>query len=394
MAHSRSVLLFTIVLISTVLRSAPAAAQHLTQMGWPASLTEIYNQLNKQPRNYFIIISRLPSIAVDFRSPNGMRNSINSFSFQKNFHPGHELIGWKCNIGGAPFESMMGFTGESQDQHNDLLRAGWGLSSLLATFKDGFVQIPSELESRLQSFQKENEESIAAGKGLKIYLIATVFEISENDCENVVNEVFEYIDHPKNPTQNFSLILSPDTYDGAGCGSFASHFMERIGSLAAFPKLFRRQFHLPNYLFGTGAYLPDDVEIPEKIQRLALPKTVSKLQLITQNWSSTVSPNIDVEMTDPELIVFWQKLFFQAYFDQNNLNSQKKTFNKKLERGFWERLNDDSGSYPAQTRYVTIDKHYDDHTRKIISHQAQLLQGTKLTLFSFLNFPGIVLEKK
>ncbi len=371
-------------------------ADDISNLGWPKTLSKLYFQLNEKPKNYFVLVSRMPSIAVDFRTNDGLHNSINSFSFQKNFHPGHEMIGWKCKIGTMPFESMVGLSGESDDQHKDLLDKGWGLTSLLATFKDGFLQDPNELEARFHYFAEENELAAAEGRSKRIFLIATVLEITENDCERIVNETFEFVNHINNPVQNFSMILSPARYEGAGCGSFAAHFMERIDSVKSLIPLFRRQFNLPNYLFGTGSALPEGVEIPETIKNLASKKPVSKIKLISSSWTSSASPYINVEILDPELIVFWQKLFFDAYFDQNNWTKEKKSFNKNtfITRGVWESSEDIYNQGQRNFTYVAIDRNYDERTRSIYSHQTQFIKDLNLTYFTFSNFPGIILERK
>ncbi len=390
----KSLGVIVILFLNSLLGSAAMAAD-ITQLGWPASLADVYHRLDSKPKNYVILVSRVPSIPVDFRTENGMRNSINSFSFQNNFHPGHEMIGWKCTIGGSRFESMLGYSGESDDQHLRLLNDGWGLSALLATFKDGFIQTPDILETRFKYYNEENAKSLADGSGKKISLISTVIEVSEDDCSNMINEVYEYVNHPKNPIENFSMILSPANYEGAGCGSFVTHFMEQISTFKTLIPLFRRQFNLPNYLFGSGPFLPDDVVIPEKITRIALKKPVSKLKLISSTWSSSVSPNVSVEITDPELIVFWQKLFFEAYFDQNHLKKDKKSFAKSMTRGIWARDEDNLyGDGQSQSHFVTIDKNYDQKTSEIVAQHSHLLENAELTYFTFSNFPGIILEKK
>tara|TARA_B110001454_G_C12723272_1_gene436187 strand:+ start:25109 stop:26278 length:1170 start_codon:yes stop_codon:yes gene_type:complete len=371
-------------------------ADDFSNLGWPQTLSKLYFQLNEKPKNYFILVSRVPSIVVDFRTPEGLRNSINSFSFQKNFHPGHEMIGWKCKIGDQPFESMMGLSGESTDQHQVLLDGGWGLGSLLATFKDGFIQAPGELENRFKYFVEENEKAAAAGDSKRIFLMATVIEITETDCENIVNETFEFFNHPNNPAENFSMILSPEKYEGAGCGSFAAHFLQRVDSVKSLVPLFRRQYDLPNYLFGTGTALPEGVEIPEKITRVALPKPVSKIKLIASSWTSAASPNVTVEILDPELIVFWQKLFFDAYFDQKNWTKQKKSFNKNksIARGVWESYEGVYHSGTKQYKYIAIDKNYDERTKSISTLHSKFIEGANLSYFTFSNFPGIILERK
>lgn len=370
-------------------------ADDYSNLGWPKTLAKLYFQLNEKPKNYFILVSRVPSIPIDFRTPEGLHTSINSFSFQKNFHPGHEMIGWKCKIGDMPYESMMGLSGETRDQHLQLLEGGWGLTSLLATFKDGFLQDPNELENRFRYFAEENEKAAAAGDSKRIFLMATVLEITESDCENIVNETFEFINHPKNPVENFSMILSPANYEGAGCGSFAAHFLEKIESVKSLIPLFRRQFALPNYLFGTGTALPEGVEIPDKIARVAVKKPVSKYKLIASSWTSATSPNVNVEILDPELIVFWQKLFFDAYFDQNNWTKQKKSFNKNkaIARGVWE-IVDDVFESTKKNQYVAIDKNFDERTQSIASYHSQFIKEANLSYFTFSNFPGIILERK
>lgn len=364
-----------------------------TQMGWPKTLADVYAQLHSKRKNYVVLISRLPTIPVDFRSEEGLKNSINSLNFQNNFHPGHEMIGWKCHIGGTPFESMIGFTGESDDQHKKLLDSGWGLSAMLATFKDGFIQSPGELENRLKYFNEENEKALASGNPKKINLIATVVEVSEDECADMINEVYVFLDHPNRPTEKFSMILSPTEYEGAGCGSFVVHFLERIGSLKPLVSLFQRQFNLPDYLFGTGAILPLDVEIPERISRVAMTKPVSKFKLIGSSWAPSTN-NVSIQITDPELIVFWQKLIFESYFDQNHLEKEKKLFTKKMTRGFWEKSSDYRESEIYETRFVKIDEHFDSKTKEIVAQHSQVMKSAQLTFFTFLTFPGIILEKK
>lgn len=383
-----------IFFISILLNSATLYADDYTRLGWPLTLADLYRQLDAKPKNYFILISRLPSIPLDFRTAEGLHDSVNSLNFHNNFHPGHKMIGWKCNLNGEAFDSMIGLSGESDGQHRILLAAGWGLSSLLATFKDGYIQTPDELEDRFKFFVEENQKATAAGQSKKINLISTVIEISESECEKLINEVYEFVDHPNNPVLNFSMILSPNKYEGAGCGSFATHFMERIGSLKAFVPPFRRQFNLPNYLFGTGTSLPANTEIPEVIARSAVKKPISKFKLINSSWTSASSPNISVEITDPELVVFWQKLFFEAYFDRNQMKKQKKSFNKAWKRGFWERMDDWNDTGSNNTSYVSINKEFDVQTKEISSRHSAFIEGMNMTLFTFsTNFPGIILEK-
>ncbi|MBL7546250.1 MAG: hypothetical protein JNL11_20690 [Bdellovibrionaceae bacterium] len=386
--------LVVLFFMASLLATVSATAQDYSQLGWPRTLTELYKQLEAKEKNFFIIISRLPSQPIDFRTNQGMHDSLNSIAFQKNYHPGHKMMGWKCRINGAPFETMLGMSGETTDQHEVLLENGWGLTSLLATFKDGFIQTPEELENRFEFFMEENKMADDEGKKRPIFLVATVIEISEVDCENLVNESFEFFSHPNNPAENFSLILSPDKYEGGGCGSFVAHFMKQITSLKPLIPFFRRQLRLPNYLFGTGTALPDDVEIPDRIKQIASPGPVSKLKLITSLWNSSTSSNLSVEILDPEHVVFWQKLFFETYFDRNSWTKEKKSFNKLVARGVWQRTEDTALSENGANVYIPIDRNYDPRLEAIYRLQSQLVENMKLTYFTFSNFPGMILEKK
>lgn len=386
---SRILLLLWLILFTHL-----AMAEDFARLGWPQTLNALHKQLKVKQKNFVIVISRLPSIPVDFRSEEGLKNSINSLHFQNSYHPGHVMIGWKCRIGETTFDSMLGLSGELDDQHTKLLKAGWGLTSLLATFKDGYIQTPDQLESRFQFFNDENLKSEANGEKNKISLIATALEISEDDCVHLVDEVYRFVDHPNNPAQNFSMILSPRNYEGAGCGSFVTHLLEQIPSLKPVIRLFQRTYRFPNYLFGTGAYLPTDVVVPQKIASKAINERVSEFRLLSSFWTSSRSPNIEVDTIDPELIVFWQKLFFDTYFEQNNLLKQKKSFNKQMERGLWPQVEDMNNPGYYVTRYVTINKDYDQKTEEINWHYSQLAKDSKLSYFTFSNYPGIIFEKK
>lgn len=369
-------------------------AQSLARMGWPESLTELYQYTQHTKKNYVLLISRLPSIVVDFRSNQGVKNSLNTLNFQKDYHPGHEMIGWTCNIHDLNYTSLIGFTGESNNQHQLLLDSGWGLTALLATFKDGYIQTPMDLQGRLEYFNQELEKNPMG----PMYLMATLFEITNSDCESLINEVYNYTTHENDPATNFGLLVSPGKYEGAGCGSFAIHFLEKIFSFRNLTSLFQRQLKIPYYLLAQGTELPDFVEIPEEIKKIGLHKPLSKFKLIASDWSESSRKNLLLTFIDPELILLWQKHFFYDYFKNSAL---KKTspfdfsfFRKKVKRGFWQIEENYLESNQKQSKYIEVDKDFDMKTRIVSDHANQFSREKKLSLFKFFNFPGIIVENK
>lgn len=374
-----------------ILFTSSLFAQSLAQMGWPKALEDVYNYTQKTRKNYVLLVSRLPTIVIDFRSNQGIKNSINSLSFQKDYHPGHKMIGWACKIKDVSYNSFIGFSGESTDQHKAMLDSGWGLTSLLAHFTDGFIQTPNDLEERFNNFNAEFEKKPNGD----FYLIANLFEVSDSDCENIVNEVFNYTSHENEPYTKFGLLLDPRKYEGAGCGSFAIHFFEQISRFKKIANLFTRSFKIPEHLFGNGTILPEHVEIPDGIKNIQSQEPVSKFRLISSDWSEGSKKNLDMSLIDPELVILWQKQFFAEYFNQHPEHSAyKKFFTKKTKRGLWETVNNHYNGNQTQNQYIEIDKNYDERASIAVTNAQSQLQNSRLTFFKFLNFPGIIVENK
>lgn len=385
--HIFNLFLFSLLFLASSSRSW---AQSLARQGWPASLKELYSYTQSTQKSYVLLVSRLPSIVLDFRSNQGLRNSINTFNFQRDYHPGHEMIGWSCQMNGSTYTSFIGFSGESNNQSTELLNKGWGLTSLLATFTDGYIQTPNDLEERFQYFNEEFEKN---PKG-PFYLIANLFEITTKDCESLIREVYRYTSNPEKPTTKFGLLVDPKKNEGAGCGSFAIHFFEKVKAFENISEQFKRHYKMPYYLFGKGEDLPDSVSIPESIQRITYNEKVSKVKLISYDWSPSSDLNLEAQMVDPELVIFWQKKFFEAFFKNNKKlsNFDYNFFRKKTKRGHWELIDDIYNNGQAQSKYIEIDDNYDFYTQSLAKRAINDLQGKKLIFFKFLNFPGMIVE--
>ena len=373
-------------------------SQNLAQEGWPLALKEAYEHASKSQKNYVLLISRIPSLVLDYRTNNGLRDSLNRFEANKDFDIGHAMIGWHCTIDQVPYTTLIGFSGDSDDQHEDMLKSGWGLTSLLADFKDGFLQSPQELQQRFESFNEELAKNPTKGS----YLVATMFEITRTDCEEIVNEFFDYSSHEKEPLTHFGFLNDPDNFEGAGCGSFAVHFLKKVAAFKDIDKLFYRHYQIPYYLFGKGQEIPDDVAIPESIAALKPQKPVHRLNLLSLDWSPDKNQNISMKMIDPELVLLWQKQFYNLHptkvlpYDLSNQLPNNKVLKSRLTRGVWTKSNDFYGLNPSSFSYSSIDEKYDEKSSQVVSHAKEIMINGKwrASTFQFLNFPGVIWERK
>ncbi|MCK6597989.1 MAG: hypothetical protein L6Q37_06460 [Bdellovibrionaceae bacterium] len=375
-----------------------AWSQNLAQEGWPLALKEAYDHAIKTKKNYVLLVSRLPSLVLDYRTNNSLRDSLNRFEATRGFDIGHAMIGWHCTIDQIPYTTLVGFSGESNNQHEDMLKSGWGLTSLLADFKDGFLQSPQDLQQRFESFNEEFTKNPKDGS----YLIATMFEITPIDCEEIVNEFFDYSSHEKEPLNHFGFLNDPDSFQGAGCGSFANHFLKKVAAFKNIDTLFYRHYQIPYYLFGKGQETPEDVGIPQSIVALNSQKPVYRLNLLSLDWSPDKHRNISMKMIDPELVLLWQKQFFNLKptkmlpYDLSNDLPNNKVLKSKLNRSVWTKSNDFYGLAPSSFTLSTIDEKYDEKSSQVVSHAKEIMVNGrwKPSTFKFFNFPGVIWERK
>lgn len=387
----RILILFFIIIALSSTGKGQALVQHLSQQGWPASFTELYNRLNQNPeKNYIVLTTLFPTKAIDYRTENGIRDSVNQLNFQKNYHPGHQMIGWKCQLNGINHTSFTGFNGELKNQIRRMLSSGWGLTSLLATFTDGYLENPGHLENRFQEWLADNENSQ--------FLMTTVFEVSSDDCEQVINEVYNFASATQQPATKFSLLALPEKEEGAVCNSFALNLIRNTREFQNISPLLYRNLSLPQYLFGQGSELPENVILPTSITKLDRKKKVSVLGLIASDWRSSVDPSVKLRIVDTELMIYWQKLHFKAYFDQLQseglqIKKEKKAFFQKTRRGFWERSQSHYDPSSINT-YMEIDKDLDEHTQKIHDFVTTAKESKHYSLLRLNQYPILIIENK
>lgn len=385
---------FSILLSSFYLR-----AQNIGSWGWPGSLEPLYSQLDKNPqKNYFVLLSRIPTLVLDARTENGYRNSVTQWGFAEQFHPGHVMVGWKCNSKNNPFVSFVGFNGDVLTVNNQLqegipalVKAGFGITTLFARYNDGFIERPDQLDSIFQEVTELYYENKPEKQAFKY--IATVIEISTQDCADVVNKVnmFQGVLSAKS---SFGLNLDAEKLEGAACNSFASSMMTEVQALKKLIPHFKRLLKFPSYMFGNTQVPQQNIVIDAKYQVVANGKKISKLKLAVADWSpSSVDENVDFNFIDSEMILLWQRQFLMANI-QLWPNSEEFVvdWKKAYNRQFWERDFDPYLGDFKGNKLTKVDRFYDAKAKNIVDHAIQLIKNSKLSYMSVMGFPVTIIE--
>lgn len=380
-----------VLILLTLIFNQIILAENITNTGWPEKLAPLYYRLKQTQHNYFVLVSKTPSHAMDFRSGERIKDSISGLDFQNNFVPGHEMVGWMCRVGDDSNLGFIGVSGENKNQTKKMVDLGWGLTSFAATFTDGFVQSYQDIQQKLIIYQNDFEKDLSNGHLPKHDLIITVIEITDNDCDNLINSIHTYIGHPNNPTEKFGLALNPETFEGAGCGSFANYLLSQIQSLKDITPLFKRTFEIPLSLFGKGDSLPQDTEIPERLRPLLSSKKIGKIALTNRDWSPSEFGNYPLSLIDPEMVLVWQKTHIIEHLKLKNSKEDLKTFRQRWDRGVWEKVPDYDVPYIWSWR--PIDKDFDDVSEKIHRIASQQIKKYRSELVFLNNFPILILEK-
>ncbi len=233
--------LFTLFLVAAtqLVNIAPAAASAGAErsgfLGFgrqferPAGTTSLSELRLKDGRNYFLLIQRMSPKRLELANiEQARRTFIATRGFKHNL--GHVMAGWRCD----GREGLISQYGETRLQGPRMLLAGWGLTTFLSTFTDGYLRGFSYLEDMLWANAFER---------IKAQVLA--IEITSAQCAALKAYVRRYATHPREPWRNFSMLLSPRAFRGGGCLTFAVAVGEQAGALKGlWPALFRR---LPLY---------------------------------------------------------------------------------------------------------------------------------------------------
>jgi hypothetical protein len=397
MSSILTVFIFAFAILNVL--TVPATAQNIAALGWPPTLEPLFTKLQEtKDKNYVVLISRIPTLVLDSRTENGYRDSVTQRNFARDFHPGHVMIGWKCNLGPQQYNSFLGFNGDelevdgvTRQSLRDLAVGGFGINTLLARFTDGFIETPENLEEFFQGVIEKYEQKSLDRK--QFIFIGTALEISHADCSGIINKINSFHSNHHAKT-SFGLGLDPEKEDGAACNSFAMSMLKETKVGSTLVGLFNRQLRFPSYLLGYPKLPPVNVKIDDHYQNLARGRKVSQLKLMVSDWSpSSVDPNVEFNFTDSELILLWQKqfLFSEINFWPKSISFSvdwKKAFNRR----FWERDVNPYEDFQRGYKLSRVDKNYDPQSSQIAAEAKTLIENSKISYLSIMGFPFTVVE--
>lgn len=293
--------------------------------GWPKSLHEIKLKLNPN-KSYFVISARNPLVHLDFRSPEKLRQSIWT-NKQDDFEDiGHTMISWSCHLQNHKnIEGTAAQSGESQHQSKRMLKAGWGLSTLFATFTDGFLQDAEYVQSEF--FDKHNEHN-------DFRIFTFIFETSDEDCAKTLDFIKQYtaeIAPQVYPGRFFGLKLHPENFEGGGCGSFANAALFLNQQWPSIAPLFWRELQIPTTLLGRLDQNSDDIQniAPYMNRHVPVGQKISFVKLLQTNWDQKSEYTAKLNILDPELLfLFFKTLYTESLFERKKRTSEEIIFSE------------------------------------------------------------------
>jgi hypothetical protein len=256
-------------------------------------------------RSYLLLHAFEPGIPLDFRTANGFRESIenhNGLLGASGFDDiGHVFVGWSCDSGAGPVEGMAAMTGERSFQAAKMLKAGWGLTTFLATFTDGHLQPPGFL-AEYDAVMEENFDA---------HVVA--IEVSAEHCERARDFVRAYAEHPAKPARNFGLNLDPRKFEGGGCGSFGAAVLEMSGMFgtSGMASHWWRELRPNPRLLGKGLPLPENVSVSPAPGGKRKVAPASLFLGFRNSWDNPKKGGGSMKLLDPEMLQLSLKTIYR-----------------------------------------------------------------------------------
>lgn len=357
--------------------------------GWPASFGAIQQSLDED-KNYITITLIKPTKAFDFRSPEDFRRGNFTYTNPSKNKWGHTVVGWQCapTLKNPARQGMTAMTGESDDQSAQLVKMGWGATAMLTSFLDGKLQTPANLENVFHKVHERGDE-----------MVTTVIEVSEDQCENMLTYLFDFLAHPNSPYKNFGLLPDPEKFEGGGCGSFGEAMIKKA---RLFPTpitdSFYRTLSIPDHIMGRNQPLGG---LKNVIKLYQLPGEqavhISTLHLINTSWDlkSPDEFHVDLRLVDPEMFLLTLHTLFKAHYSsiKDPIAEQKYSpYNRYVTR--YEK----TGSANPQYNFIFIDRTFDKQAATIIDdtqnwYADRIKAGYKTRTSTLLDTPVLVMEK-
>lgn len=272
---------------------------------WKGPLLDFRKNL-KPGRNYVAWLLVPPTRALDMRSAGQFRRSYLATP-PKDFSISHNLVLWQCTRrDGTRAEGAMAISGESDEQSKLMVKHGFGLTPLFSNFTDGYLQGVTDLLDIID----ENGED---GRGY-----ATVaFEVTQDDCNNMMDFADAFSLDPKRPYANFGNFKDPEKFEGGGCVTLAETLLRRAGVLSELWPAFWRTFHVNRHLLGGNLPLPEHVQVPAWKWLGHEERYVPELALLLNpHWDGDRDTGYEtLPLMDPELMLYSLRGVAQSYVE-------------------------------------------------------------------------------
>lgn len=351
--------------------SSPDELWELVNNGWGGPYSELVPHLSFN-KNYIIWSIIAPEDPLDLRRPDFFRRFVTTKSSKKSFSISHNLIAWNCQVDGKRYMGATGHSGELSGQSIKLVKAGYGLTSFLAKFTDGWLS---------GGFHTGD---IFADRSQKEEIYSLVVEVPEKDCANMLGFLKKFIYHPRKPYQNFGLTLKPEKFEGAGCITFAATLMKKAGIFTEVFKKSNRDLWASHYRFGgNDLEIPPDTVLPRISWREGKPKRVSINEFFSANWNAGLR-GVHLRLIDPELLVWGYK-----NLSQNLVTRPRKVVQIPQECGRGD---------PCTAKRIPVNDQYDKQapqvSRAARSWKAKMLnKGYRMKQLIIRNEPFIIFDR-
>lgn len=348
------------VLALSLLISFPLFAQD-----FGASPRQLWNKLNDgwggahadlephlpEGKNYIVWSIIAPKKPLDLRTPDYFRSVLTQSDSKKSLSISHNIVGWKCDLDDGFYQGATGMSGETMQQSASLVKAGYGLTTFLATFNDGWLS------------GGYHSGHIIAERSAKEDVYTLVVEVSKSSCSRMLKFLKSFIYHQNRPFEKFSLALNPEKFEGGGCINFAATLMKKAGVLSQMFNSSERSLWASTYRFGgNGFELPPFTQVPKISWREGKPKKVSLLEFFNANWNNAKTHGVNLKLMDPEILVWSFKSLSPAL--------------AKSPRGFYgQRKKRCSQDSYCDRPYYTINDKFDKQT-KMAAQKAKAWQSS------------------
>lgn len=318
--------------------------------GWGGAHADLDLHL-PEGKNYIVWSIIAPKKPLDLRTPDFFRSVLTLNSSKQSLSISHNIVAWKCNLEDGFYQGATGMSGETMQQSASLVKSGYGLTTFLATFNDGWLS--GGYQSGHIIVERAGEE--------EVYTLVT--EVSRSSCSNMLKFLKSFVYHPKRPFEKFSLALDPEKFEGGGCISFAAALMKKAGVLSQMFNSSERSLWASTYRFGgNGFELPPFTQVPKVSWREDKPKKVSLAEFFNANWNNAKTHGVNLKLIDPEILVWSFKSLSESL-----AKNPRSFYGLRRERC-------DSEDYCERPYYVINDK-FDPQTKRA-SQKAKTWQNS------------------